>query len=103
MLRVTICLEAPPTADQNGWLAAGDRVDRADAGRAVALYCDLMARAAIEGISESQISRGVDIGEADRRVAHAAGIDVRSCQDHGHLGRFLEEVELAPINRRGRR
>ncbi|MEM7427561.1 MAG: 30S ribosomal protein S2 [Pseudomonadota bacterium] len=43
-----------------------------DAGRAVALYCDLMARAAIEGISESQISRGVDIGEATEPMAEPA-------------------------------
>ena len=34
-----------------------------DAGRAVALYCDLIARAAIDGISVAQSSQGVDIGE----------------------------------------
>jgi len=33
-----------------------------DAGRAVALYCDLIARAAIDGISRAQGERGVDIG-----------------------------------------
>ncbi len=35
-----------------------------DAGRAVALYCDLIARAAIEGISQAQGSSGHDIGAA---------------------------------------
>jgi small subunit ribosomal protein S2 len=33
-----------------------------DAGRAIALYCDLVARAAIDGISRSQGAMGVDIG-----------------------------------------
>ncbi len=33
-----------------------------DAGRAIALYCDLFARAAIDGISRGQGSQGMDIG-----------------------------------------
>ena len=33
-----------------------------DAGRAIALYCDLVARAAIDGISRSQGASGVDVG-----------------------------------------
>ncbi|MDP9138648.1 MAG: 30S ribosomal protein S2 [Pseudomonadota bacterium] len=33
-----------------------------DAGRAINLYCDLVARAAIEGISVSQMNAGIDIG-----------------------------------------
>jgi small subunit ribosomal protein S2 len=36
-----------------------------DAGRAVALYCDLVARAAIDGISRGQGERGVDIGASE--------------------------------------
>ncbi|MBL8893315.1 MAG: 30S ribosomal protein S2 [Rhizobiales bacterium] len=36
-----------------------------DAGRAVSLYCDLISRAAIEGISQAQGSLGRDIGEAE--------------------------------------
>jgi small subunit ribosomal protein S2 len=36
-----------------------------DAGRAVALYCDLVARACIEGISVAQTGHGVDIGAAE--------------------------------------
>ncbi len=36
-----------------------------DAGRAIALYCDLIARAAIDGISRSQGAAGVDFGEAE--------------------------------------
>jgi small subunit ribosomal protein S2 len=33
-----------------------------DAGRAIALYCDLVARAAIDGISRGQGALGVDVG-----------------------------------------
>jgi small subunit ribosomal protein S2 len=35
-----------------------------DAGRAVSLYCDLIARAAIDGIERAQGSAGIDIGES---------------------------------------
>ena len=36
-----------------------------DAGRAVTLYCDLISRACIEGISQAQTGAGRDIGEAE--------------------------------------
>ncbi|UDL95431.1 30S ribosomal protein S2 [Lichenihabitans sp. PAMC28606] len=36
-----------------------------DAARAISLYCDLISRAAIDGISRSQGSLGVDIGEME--------------------------------------
>jgi small subunit ribosomal protein S2 len=36
-----------------------------DAGRAITLYCDLVARAAIDGVERAQGSAGVDLGEAD--------------------------------------
>jgi small subunit ribosomal protein S2 len=36
-----------------------------DAGRAIALYCDLVARAAIDGISRGQGSSGVDMGASE--------------------------------------
>ena len=39
-----------------------------DAGRAIALYCDLIARAAIDGISRSQGSSGMDIGASEAPV-----------------------------------
>jgi small subunit ribosomal protein S2 len=40
-----------------------------DAGRAIQLYCDLIARAAIDGISRGQGSLGVDIGAVEAPVA----------------------------------
>ena len=36
-----------------------------DAARALALYCDLVARAIIDGLSAGQVASGVDVGEAD--------------------------------------
>ena len=42
-----------------------------DAGRAIALYCDLIARAAIDGISRGQGSAGVDVGAFEKPVVEA--------------------------------
>jgi small subunit ribosomal protein S2 len=39
-----------------------------DASRAVSLYCDLIAKAAIDGISRAQGEAGVDVGAAERPV-----------------------------------
>jgi small subunit ribosomal protein S2 len=39
-----------------------------DAGRAITFYCDLIARAALDGISRSQGSAGFDLGEAEQPV-----------------------------------
>ncbi len=46
-----------------------------DAGRAIALYCDLIARAAIDGISQSATGAGVDIGAAVEPVAEAVAAE----------------------------
>src|SRR5271165_4430830 len=40
-----------------------------DAGRAIQLYCELVARAAIDGISRGQGAQGVDLGEAETPIA----------------------------------
>ncbi len=40
-----------------------------DAGRAIQLYCDLVARAAIDGIGRSQGAAGIDLGEAEAPLA----------------------------------
>ncbi|KWT70187.1 30S ribosomal protein S2 [Hyphomicrobium sulfonivorans] len=36
-----------------------------DAGRAITLYCDLIARAALDGLERSQSSSGIDIGASE--------------------------------------
>ncbi|WP_400766412.1 30S ribosomal protein S2 [Methylosinus sporium] len=43
-----------------------------DAGRAIALYCDLIARAAIDGISRSQGLSGLDVGALEQPTAEPA-------------------------------
>jgi len=40
-----------------------------DAGRAITLYCDLVAQAAIDGIEQGQTGAGVDTGAAEEPVA----------------------------------
>ena len=39
-----------------------------DAGRAISLYCDLIARAAIDGISRGHGELGLDIGAAETPI-----------------------------------
>ncbi|MFM1816866.1 MAG: hypothetical protein RLZ98_3561 [Pseudomonadota bacterium] len=42
-----------------------------DAGRAITLYCDLIARAALDGLERSQVSSGVDLGAAETPAVEA--------------------------------
>ena len=43
-----------------------------DAGRAITLYCDLVARAAIDGIERGQAQAGADIGARETPPAEEA-------------------------------
>lgn len=43
-----------------------------DAGRAIALYCDLVARSAIDGISRASGDAGIDLGAAEAPVVETA-------------------------------
>jgi small subunit ribosomal protein S2 len=45
-----------------------------DAGRAITLYCDLIARAAIDGIERGQVQAGVDIGAAETPPAEEVSL-----------------------------
>ena len=42
-----------------------------DAGRAITLYCDLISKAAIDGLERSQQASGVDLGAAEKPVGEA--------------------------------
>ena len=46
-----------------------------DAGRAIALYCDLIARAAIDGIGRAQGDAGYDVGAAEEPAVEPAVAD----------------------------
>ncbi len=55
-----------------------------DAGRAITLYCDLFAKAAIDGIGRAQGSAGMDAGEAESPVEPALNgggeVDMRAAE-----------------------
>jgi len=50
-----------------------------DASRAISLYCDLIARAAIDGISRAQGGMGVDVGAAEKPIVE----DLPPTEDKG--------------------
>jgi small subunit ribosomal protein S2 len=45
-----------------------------DAGRAITLYCDLMARAAIDGLERGQAAAGVDVGASEAPPAEETAV-----------------------------
>jgi small subunit ribosomal protein S2 len=45
-----------------------------DASRAIALYCDLIADAVLDGISDSQAALGMDLGESEAPSPEALGV-----------------------------
>jgi small subunit ribosomal protein S2 len=55
-----------------------------DAGRAITLYCDLVARAVIDGISRAQGDSGMDIGASAQPIREA--IPVAAPQPAGFQG-----------------
>jgi len=59
-----------------------------DAGRAINLYCELISRAAIDGISRAQGSVGVDIGAAEEVIEESVLTDAAPEEK--------AEVEAAP-------
>jgi small subunit ribosomal protein S2 len=46
-----------------------------DAGRAITLYCDLVAKAAIDGISRAQGEMGIDIGAAEKPLIEEVPVE----------------------------
>ena len=53
-----------------------------DASRAIALYCDLAARAVIDGLSESQVASGADIGAAETVIHDTVGPGAAEARPH---------------------
>jgi small subunit ribosomal protein S2 len=52
-----------------------------DAGRAITLYCDLISRAAIDGLSRAMGSMGEDIGAAEQPMDEPALADVAAAPE----------------------
>jgi small subunit ribosomal protein S2 len=61
-LNIPVAAIVDTNCDPNGITYAVPGND--DASRAITLYCDLIARAAIDGIGRSQGERGIDVGAA---------------------------------------
>ena len=57
-----------------------------DAGRAITLYCDLVARAVIDGISRAQGDSGIDVGASVKPVVQEDVPAVKSAGFQGVAG-----------------
>jgi small subunit ribosomal protein S2 len=66
-----------------------------DAGRAITLYCDLLARAAIDGIGRAQGGAGVDIGEAEEVTEAALEEAPVELAKNGKAGAHIQSVDTA--------
>jgi small subunit ribosomal protein S2 len=66
-----------------------------DAGRAITLYCDLIAKAAIDGIERGQGGAGVDIGESETPPSELA-IEAPAAEAEEEVPAAAEAKEEAP-------
>ncbi|WP_439499050.1 30S ribosomal protein S2 [Bosea sp. (in: a-proteobacteria)] len=66
-----------------------------DAGRAIALYCDLIARSAIDGISRASGDTGVDLGAAEAPVVEEV-VAAEPANDAGPVFELLTAPRGAP-------
>lgn len=67
-----------------------------DASRAIALYCDLVARAAIDGLSLAQGAAGADIGEQAEPVAESLpDSEPRAQSDTDQTESSTDDVDMA--------
>lgn len=71
-----------------------------DASRAISLYCDLIADAVLDGMSDSQMAMGMDLGEAEAPVetlieAEAAPVDEAPAQEAPAKEAAAEEASAA--------
>src|SRR5690606_13703529 len=69
-----------------------------DAGRAITLYCDLVARAALDGIERGQGSSGIDVGAQEDAPAENLPEDAATVTFKGIEGPRGEADDLKRIN-----
>ncbi len=67
-----------------------------DAGRAISLYCDLIARAAIDGISRAQGAAGMDVGESEEAPVEEALAETAEATEEAPAEAAPAEAEEAP-------
>jgi small subunit ribosomal protein S2 len=65
-----------------------------DAGRAISLYCELAAKAAIDGISRAQGDMGVDLGAAEKPIVENVPAAAEAATDDAPTEAF--EILAAP-------
>ena len=64
-----------------------------DAARAIALYCDLAARAALDGMAAQMGAAGVDIGEMEEQAAEEFAAEQEAAREAAIAGAAPEEAE----------
>ncbi len=73
-----------------------------DAGRAITLYCDLVARAAIDGISRGAGDAGIDIGAAEEvpeeTAINGAAADAAPAEEEASGETLFDRPEGTPDN-----
>src|SRR5690606_11019130 len=68
-----------------------------DAARAITLYCDLVSRAVIDGISQSQSASGIDTGaSAEPAAEDVLAVAAYSTLSHGPGSDRADSVIQAP-------
>jgi small subunit ribosomal protein S2 len=68
-----------------------------DAARALQLYCDLVADAVLDGLTEGQVAMGVDIGAADAPVEPALRKSSARAAPQPETMQAVAEVPEAPV------
>jgi small subunit ribosomal protein S2 len=69
-----------------------------DAGRAISLYCDLAARAAIDGISRAQGAAGIDVGEMEEPSAKELPAEEDTAKELGTGEKAAGDASMAPVS-----
>ena len=67
-----------------------------DAGRAISLYCDLISRAAIDGIDRGQGAKGLDIGASEKVSEPAIKAEVAAEEAATAVEEKAPETKAAP-------
>ncbi len=69
-----------------------------DAGRAISLYCDLAARAALDGISRAQGAAGIDVGEMEEPAAEELPAAGDTAKEVGTGEGTAGDAPMAPVS-----
>jgi elongation factor Ts len=71
-----------------------------DSSRAIELYCDLVAKAVIDGIERAQVSSGVDIGASEQPIAEASTVGKSATSESKPAGKTKPKKDKAGKNKK---